>query len=348
MSNKIILDNYEVNEDSLPYVIAEIGHNHQGSLDKCKELFVKAKNSGANAVKLQKRDNKKLYTKSFYKTEYNSTNSYGKTYGEHREKLEFGNFEYAELFKFSKEIGITMFATPFDFYSLEFLEKFDCPFYKVASSDITFVQLIKKIADTGKPVIISTGYSSFEDIDRILNNISFKNEVAFLQCSSAYPAEASQINLNIIPEMIKRFPNNIIGYSGHDSGIVIPLAAYMKGARIIEKHFTLSRALKGSDHAMSLEPDGLSKMCRGFEKLKESFGSNIKEKMPYEEKFIYKMRKSIVASKSLKKQHILSYSDIDFKAPGNGLECYQSDQIVGKKLNKDIDEEHLIAHSDFE
>jgi len=332
----------------LPYVIAEIGHNHQGSLDNCKKLIEKAKNAGANAVKLQKRDNKNLFSKKFYNSEYNSNNSYGKTYGEHREKLEFGSFEYTELFKFSKEIGITMFATPFDFNSLEFLEKFDCPFYKVASSDITFVQLIQKIADTEKPIIISTGYSSYEDLDRILNNVIFKNDVAFLQCSSVYPANANQINLNIIPEMIKKFPNNIIGYSGHDSGIVIPLAAYMKGARIIEKHFTLSRSLKGSDHAMSLEPEGLSKMCNGFKKLKESMGSNKKEKMPYEEKFIYKMKKSIVSSKSLKKQHVLSYDDLDFKISGNGLECYKSEQIIGKKLNKDIDEEHIITLSDLE
>ncbi len=348
MNRKIILDRYEVNQDSLPYVIAEIGHNHQGSLDQCKQLFIKAKNSGANAVKLQKRENKKLYTKNFYESEYNSTNSYGKTYGEHREKLEFGKDEYSELFKFAKDIGITMFATPFDFYSLEFLEKFDCPFYKVASSDITFVQLIKKIADTGKPVIISTGYASFEDINRILDNISFKNGVAFLQCASVYPANSNQINLNVIPEMIKKFPNNIIGYSGHDSGIIIPLAAYLKGARIIEKHFTLSRALKGSDHPMSLEPEGMSKMCNGFKKLKDSIGTNIKERMPYESKFIHKMKKSIVSSKSLKKNHILTDGDLDFKSPGGGLECYQAEEIIGKKLIKDIDKEHLINLSELE
>ena len=164
---KIILDKTVVRNDTLPYVIAEIGHNHQGSLEKCKELFLKAKNSGANAVKLQKRDNKKLYTKDFYNSLYENRNSYGKTYGEHREKLEFGKKEYDELFQYSKELGITMFSTPFDINSLEFLEQFDCPFYKVASSDITFLELIKKISETGKPIIISTGFSDFEDIDRI-------------------------------------------------------------------------------------------------------------------------------------------------------------------------------------
>ena len=343
---KIVLDNYEVKNDSLPYVIAEIGHNHQGSMEKCKELFLKAKNSGANAVKLQKRENKKLFTKNFYNSIYDNRNSYGKTYGEHRERLEFGSNEYEELFKYSKELGITMFSTPFDIYSLEFLEKFDCPFYKVASSDITFLELIKKISETGKPVIISTGYSDFEDIDRIMNNITFKNDVAFLQCASAYPAESNQINLNVIPEMIKRYPNNIIGYSGHDSGIIIPSAAYLMGARIIEKHFTLSRALKGSDHGMSLEPEGLAKMCNGFKKLKDSLGTKIKKKMPYESKFIYKMKKTIVASKDLKKDHILKPDDLEFKSPGDGLECYEIDLLIGKKLKQDIIEDHVLRLSD--
>jgi len=191
MSKKIVLDNFEVNEDSLPYVIAEIGHNHQGSVDKCKELFLKAKYAGANAVKLQKRNNKKLYTKKFYNSIYDNINSYGKTYGEHRERLEFDEYQYKELFNFAKDLNITMFATPFDLYSLEFLEKFNCPFYKVASSDITFIELIKKIADTGKPIIISTGYADIEDIDRVLNTINSKMMLHF--CSAHQLIQLNQI-----------------------------------------------------------------------------------------------------------------------------------------------------------
>ena len=348
MSKKIILDKVEVNQESLPYVIAEIGHNHQGSVDKCKQLFIKAKNAGANAVKLQKRNNKKLYTKKFYNSIYDNINSYGKTYGEHREKLEFGEDQYKELFNFAKELKISAFSTPFDLYSLDFLEKFDCPFYKVASSDITFLELIKKIAETGKPIIISTGYANFEDIDRVLNKVNFKNDVAFLQCSSVYPAEANQINLNVIPEMIKRYPKNIIGYSGHDSGILIPSAAYLLGARIIEKHFTLSRALKGTDHGMSLEPEGLEKMCNGFKKIKDSLGSNDKKRMSYESKYIFKMKKTIVASRNLKKDYILKFEDIEFKSPGGGMECYEVDLLIGKKLKKDIVEDHILSLSDVE
>ena len=348
MSKKIVLDNLEINQDSLPYVIAEIGHNHQGSIEKCKELFVKAKNSGANAVKLQKRDNKKLYTKKFYNSIYDNINSYGKTYGEHREKLEFNENQYMELFAFAKDINITLFSTPFDFNSLDFLEKFNCPFYKVASADLTFIQLIKKIAETGKPIIISTGYADFEDIDRVLDTVNFKNDVAFLQCSSVYPADANQINLNVIPEMIKRYPKNIIGYSGHDSGILIPSAAYLLGARIIEKHFTLNRSLKGTDHGMSLEPEGLSKMSNGFKKLKNSLGLKEKKRMPYESKYVFKMKKTIVASKNLSKGHVLMDKDIEFKSPGEGLESYKADLLIGKKLNKDIVEDHVLSLLDVE
>lgn len=348
MRKQIILNKTTIDQESLPYVIAEIGHNHQGSVEKCKELFVKAKNAGANAVKLQKRDNKKLYTKKFYNSAYDNINSYGKTYGEHREKLEFGKDQYEELFNFAKELKITLFSTPFDLSSVDFLEQFDCPFYKVASSDITFIELIKKVAETGKPIIISTGFANFDDIDRVLNTIDFKNDVAFLQCSSVYPAEANQINLNVIPEMIKRYPNNIIGYSGHDSGILIPSAAYLLGARIIEKHFTLSRASKGTDHGMSLEPEGLTKMCNGFKKLRDSLGTSNKKRMSYENKYIYKMKKTIVASKNLNKDHILKFEDIEFKSPGGGLECYEVDLLIGKKLKKNIDEDHIISTADVE
>jgi len=347
MKKKIILDKTEVTEDSLPYVIAEIGHNHQGSIEKCKEMFRKAKYSGANAVKLQKRDNKKLYTQKFFNSEYNSENSYGKTYGEHREKLEFGESEFRELFDYAKELGITMFATPFDLPSLDFLEKLNCPFYKVASSDITFTQLIKKIADTGKPIIISTGYASFDDMDRALNTVNFKNNVAFLQCTSSYPANQKEINLNVIPEMIKKYPNNIIGYSGHDSGIIVSILAYLLGARIVEKHFTLGRSLKGTDHAMSLEPEGLSKMCNGFKKAKDSLGIKSKKKMDYEKKFITKMKKSIVAKTDLVKDHTLVSDNLDFKSPGIGLDPFEADKLIGKKLKKNLKKDDYIMFDDL-
>jgi sialic acid synthase len=346
---KINLDGTEVNQESLPYVIAEIGHNHQGSLENCKQLFIRAKEAGANAVKLQKRDNKKLYTKTFYNSIYDNRHSYGETYGQHREFLEFGISEYKELFALAKELNITFFATPFDIPSLEFLEKLGCPFYKVASSDITFIQLIKKINETKKPIIISTGFSTFEDIDRIKNNVNFQNDVAFLHCVSSYPAEPQEVNLRVIEEMNKKYENNIIGYSSHDSGLLISWTSYLFGSRIVEKHFTISRSLKGTDHGMSLEPDGLMKLVNGFKKMKLSIGNtNMKKKLNSEFKPMTKMKKSIVASTDLLKGNIIKKEDLEFKSPGGGLECYQDELLLGKKLTCDINKDQFIVLSNVE
>ena len=155
--NKIILDKCEVSDVSPCYVIAEIGHNHQGNIESCKKLFLEAKLSGANAVKLQKRNNKKLYTEKFYNSLYDNPNSYGETYGLHREFLEFNKDQYIELKKYAKQIEITFFATPFDFDSVEFLEEINLPFYKIASADITNLPLIDYVASKKKTIIFCIG-----------------------------------------------------------------------------------------------------------------------------------------------------------------------------------------------
>ncbi len=186
------------------FVIAEIGHNHMGSIKEAFKLIEAAKKSGADAVKLQKRDNKSLYTKAFYDSPYENPNSYGKTYGEHRDFLEFGKKEYSKLIKFSKKIGINLFATPFDFKSIKFLKKLNMPLYKIASADLTNTPLQIEIAKTGKPVILSTGGGTFKDIDRAVQNIKkFNNKIAVLHCTASYPAEITDMNLSIISKLKK-------------------------------------------------------------------------------------------------------------------------------------------------
>src|SRR5690606_29374742 len=171
------------------YVIAEIGHNHQGSLDKARELFREAKLAGAHAVKLQKRDNRGLYTRAAYNKPYDNENSFGATYGEHREFLEFGASEYRELKAFAAELGIDFFATAFDFVSADFLEELGVPAYKVASGDLKSIPLLKHIASFGKPMIISTGGATIEDVQRAYDAIMPINpQLAILQCTAGYPA----------------------------------------------------------------------------------------------------------------------------------------------------------------
>ena len=345
--NKIILDKSEVSEKSPCYVIAEVGHNHQGNIESCKKLFLEAKLSGANAVKLQKRNNKKLYTEKFYNSPYDNPNSYGKTYGLHREFLEFDKNQYLELKKYAKEIDITFFATPFDFDSVDFLEEINLPFYKIASADITNLPLINYVIEKKKPIIFSTGGCTEKDIDRTYDLLKkSKSEFALLHCVSSYPTPPELVNLELISHYRNKF-NCIVGFSSHDNGIALSLASYVKGARIIEKHFTLDRSLKGTDHPMSLAPSGLRKLVKDLKKIEKATGNGTKTLLDNEKEPIKKMAKKIVASKSLKKGTIIQLSNLDFKSPGDGLPPYMAYDLVGKKLTKDIEFEHSFTLSDF-
>ena len=340
---EIILNKIKINQQSKCYVIAEVGHNHQGSVKKCKEIFLKAKIAKVDAVKLQKRDNSNLYTTEFYNSPYIHKNSYGDTYGKHREALEFNKDQYKELITFCKSIGLTFFATPFDIPSVDFLEKLNMPFYKIASADITNTPLIKYIAQKKKPIILSTGGATMVDIDRAVKTISKINKkFAILQCSSSYPTEPKNVNLNFIKTLMKKYPKNIIGYSSHDNGIIIPITSYVIGGRIIEKHFTLDRTLKGTDHAMSLEPIGMQKLVQGLEKIKLSMGDGKKIRYKEEEAPLIKMQKKIVASKKIDMGRKIKPDDLSVRSPGDGIPPYLIDKIIGMKTLKVFKKEENI------
>ena len=261
----VSLNSTLVTDSSPPYVIAELGNNHQGSLQECKRLIEAAKDSGANAVKLQKRSNKSLFTEAMYNSPYDNRNSYGDTYGAHREYLELDIDAYRELKQYCEELEIDFFATPFDVDSVVDLDPIDLPFFKVASGDLTNTPLIESIASRGKPVIISTGGGLIADVDRAYSLLKEKgSEVVILQCTAAYPARSEQLGLKVIETFRERYVDAVIGYSGHDNGIAMPLVAYVLGARVIEKHFTLDRTLKGTDHVFSLTPTGLKSMIRDY------------------------------------------------------------------------------------
>ncbi len=222
----------QIGDHSECYVIAEIGHNHQGSVAKCKELFREAKLAGAHAVKLQKRDNRGLYTRAAYDKPYDNENSFGATYGEHREFLEFGATEYRELQKYARELGIDFFATAFDIASAGFLHALDVPAYKIASGDLKSTPLLKHVARIGKPMIISTGGALIEDVQRAYDTIMPINpQLAILQCTAGYPAAFEELDLRVISTYRDRFPNAVVGFSSHDNGIAMPVAAFVLGAR---------------------------------------------------------------------------------------------------------------------
>jgi sialic acid synthase len=344
VKRELIVDSVLINDNSDCYVIAEIGHNHQGSLEKAKGLFLHAKECGVNAVKLQKRHNRSLYTKALYETPYNHENSFGSTYGEHRETLEFEKDEYLELKHYSKELGITMFATAFDFASADFLEDLDMPAYKMASGDLRNTPLLKYVAKFGKPIFISTGGSLMEDVERAYDTIMpINSSLCIMQCTAMYPAEPEDMNLRVITTFRKRFPDIVIGLSDHQSGIAMAVAGYLLGARVIEKHFTLNRAWKGTDHAFSLEPTGLLKMVRDLHRARLAIGDGIKRPISNEEKALFKMGKKIVAARDLPAGHILTMNDVAIKSPNDGLPPYEIENIIGGQTLVPLKEDDNIS-----
>jgi N-acetylneuraminate synthase/sialic acid synthase len=333
LTRELTIDGVRIADDTDCYVIAEIGHNHQGEIDKCKDLFRAAKEAGANAVKLQKRDNRTLFTRAMYDSAYNSENAFGRTYGEHREALEFGRDQYKELQKFAKEIGVTFFSTAFDHNSADFLAALDMPAYKLASGDIINTPLLKHVAKIGKPMVISTGGATFEDVQRAYDAIMpINKQLCIMQCTAGYPPEFEELNLRVIETYRNKFPDIVIGFSSHDNGIAMALIGYMLGSRMVEKHFTINRAWKGSDQAFSLERDGMRRMVRDLKRTRISLGDGIKRVYPSEKKPLEKMAKKIVAARDLPAGHVLRREDLALKSPNDGLPPYEMDNLIGKSL----------------
>lgn len=267
------IDGVRIADDTPCYVIAEIGHNHQGRLDICKEMFQAAKWAGCNAVKLQKRDNKALYTPEFYNSPYNSENAFGPTYGAHREALEFDATQYQELQSYAKALNLTFFATAFDIPSAAILADLEFPCLKIASGDLRNTNLLEYVRDCPWVIILSTGGAGASEIRRAYDTV---RPDALLHCTSGYPAKYSELNLRCIRSMRATYDDVVVGWSGHDTGIAMAVAAYTLGARIIEKHFTLDRSWKGTDQAFSLEPQGMRTMVENLRQAHLALGDGIK------------------------------------------------------------------------
>lgn len=344
---KLIINGTEITDDGDCYVIAEIGHNHQGSLEKARDLFRSAKECGVNAVKLQKRNNKALYTRAMYDMPYDNENSFGETYGKHREALEFGREAYQELKQYAAGLGLDMFATAFDIQSADFLAELEMPAYKIASGDLKNIPLLKHVAAIGKPVILSTGGGTLEDVQRACDAIlPINSQLCILQCTAGYPVEPEEMNLRVIELYRQTFPDQLIGLSDHQSGIAMAVVAYTLGARVIEKHFTLNRAWRGTDQPFSLEPPGLRRLVRDLKRARLAMGDGVKRVMPSEERTVVKMGKKIVAARDLPAGHVLAFDDVAFKSPGDGLQPYELEKVLGKAIRRALKEDENILLED--
>lgn len=334
-TRSLTINQFVASDDSDCYVIAEVGNNHQGEMSKAIALFRAAKDAGCHAVKLQKRDNRSLYTRKAFDLPYDNPNSFGETYGAHREFLEFGKKEYVELQQLAKELGLDFFATAFDYPSTDFLAEFDMPLYKIASGDLKNIPLIKRVAKLGKPLIVSVGGGTIDDSQRVYDEVMpINSQLCFLQCTATYPTDPKDMHLRVITTLRERFPDVVAGLSDHSNGIVMAVVAFMLGARVVEKHFTLNHTWKGTDHALSLEPIGMHKMVRDLQRARAALGSPVKQILPAEASAIKKMGKSLFAARALPAGHVLTEADIAMKCPGGGIPPAEIDRVIGKKTTR--------------
>jgi N-acetylneuraminate synthase len=326
------------------YVIAEIGNNHNGDFDRAIRMIDLAIDCGANCVKFQMRNLKSVYRKKSLEgrgddlgTEYilDLLSRFELTVDQHR-----------ELFEYCRSKRVTYLCTPWDEESLRVLEGFGVEAYKVASADLTNFPLIRAIAATGKPMILSTGMSTEDEIRSsvsLMNGLS--KEFAILHCNSTYPAPFHGIHLNYLKRLREIHP--VVGYSGHERGTAVSIAAVALGAVIIERHFTLDREMEGPDHAASLEPEDFKRLVEGIRQVEQALGQSEKKVSQGEMINRENLAKSLVSTRPLSRGTVLRRSDIDVKSPGKGLSPRFLEELVGKTLTRDVKAEDFFYPSDL-
>ena len=338
----------------MTYIIGEIGQNHNGSVDIAK-LIVDAVARPVteelfgydlkrmDAVKLTKRDLKQELSASQMAAPYLNENSFGATYGEHREKLELNDEQHFEIYKYAKSFGLDFVETLCASGCLSMLKLFIPDKLKVASRDLTNLPLLVALAETKIPIILSTGMAGKKELDEAISAVShYHTNISILHCVSEYPTKPTNVNLNTIKYLQKNYGQYTIGFSDHTIGISTPLAAVAMGAEIIEKHITLDRRMKGTDQKGSLGADGIYRMVRDIRVLEMSFG---KEEIFIEPSVMasrVKLERSIATNKNLKKGQIVSEKDIHMLSPGDGFKWSEKDKLVGKTLKEDIAENEII------
>ena len=344
----IKLGNRLIGESNPTLIIAEIGINHQGDINIAKQLIDKAHDCGADAVKFQKRSISRILTKKGLDQPYLNRNSFGATYGEHKKALELSEKDYHLLMNYSEKRDLIFCASGWDEESIDFLDSIGMIFFKMASADLTNFPLLEHTAAKGKPMILSTGMASIDMVKKAYSLVSgINDQVALLQCTSTYPSSFDEIHLNVLSTYLKKFPDAVVGYSGHELGIVIPPVAVALGARIIERHFTLDRTMKGGDHAASLEPQGFSKMIRDIRHIERALGSDIKEVQKSELPIFKKLSKSIVLLSAVKKGKEITRDILTTKGPGDGISPMRISEVIGSIASRDIDEDEILRDGEM-
>ena len=326
-------------------IIAEAGVNHNGSIEMAKQLIDAAAVAGVDYVKFQTFKAEKLVTKDAKQAEYQQRNAAEDSQYAMLKKLELTPRQHEELITYCMQKGVRFLSTAFDLESIKYLHSLNLGLWKIPSGEITNYPYLKKIAQYGEPVIMSTGMCSMGDVEQALNvllrNGLTKEQISLLHCNTEYPTPMQDVNLKAMLQLRDEFGIKV-GYSDHTKGIEVPIAAVALGAEVIEKHFTLDRTLPGPDHKASLEPNELTAMVKAIRNIEQALGDGHKYVSASEAKNMAIARKSIVAAAEIKKGELLTEDNLTTKRPGSGISPMRWEEVIGTKAIRDFAEDELI------
>lgn len=330
------------------FIIAEAGINHQGDETIAMRLVDIAADAGADAVKFQKRTVSRILTREGLDMPYDNRNSFGATYGEHKRALELSLESFARLKRHAESKRLTFLASAWDEESVDALDSLGVVAHKLASADLTNMPLLEHTARTGKPLLVSTGMSSLDEVDQAIGLLtSFHSRIILLQCTSTYPSEFHQINLRVLHTYRERY-GLLVGYSGHEKGIVVPPAAVALGACVVERHFTIDRTMRGSDHAASLEPHGLIKLVRDIRAVEAALGDGVKRIQDEEWPIRRKLAKSVVSTVDIPADTVITREMLTTKGPGTGIPASQLRALVGARTARSIPADQVLRPEDIQ
>jgi len=340
--NKLVYREY-------PYIIAEIGANHNGDIKLAKEMIDKAKECGCDSVKFQSWTKYSLLTKNFYKEQNQFADENFGSLEEMVEKFSLSKKEHIVLKEYCDNKKITFCSTPTTPEEVDMLDELKVPFFKIASMDLNNLSFLKYIAEKGKAIILSTGMGSLAEIETALNTIyeTGNKEVILFHCIAIYPPDDKIINLRNI-EMLNKTFNIPVGFSDHTIGTSIPLAAITLGAKVIEKHFTLDKTMPGWDHAVSANPEEMKTIVEEGKRIVTALGKYKRIISKAEINQRNSFRRSIISKQKLRKGEAIKEGKLNFKRPGTGIRPDELKYILGRKVNKDIDEDELIKWEDLD
>jgi sialic acid synthase SpsE len=337
-----------------PYIIAELGSNHNGDMELARKLILEAKEAGADCVKFQSWSKDTIFAREKYEDNYFIADDYRDrsdyTLEEIVEEYSISEKELLEMKLFSDEVGIDCSSTPFSKKEADFLvDEIKSPFIKVASMDLNNYPFLDYLARKNLPMIISTGLSELHEIDKAVRVIEKTGNfnICILHCVSTYPPVDSDVNLNNIKALMSTYPEYPIGFSDHTIGIEIPLASVALGVALIEKHFTLDKNMDGWDHKVSATKDELGNIVNGAERINGALGS-YRIMAPESDQKKAEFRRSMVLTRDIKAGEVILTEDIDYKRPGTGIKPEMTSFIIGLTVNKDLPCDHILSKHDIE